>query len=120
MYKKYNKNPDKKELSDCVARAISLATGADYDDVLDMLKNNGLNNDCEDLCVDCYSNLLDCIGYPCIDAENKTVDQICREHRNDILLVRIDGHLTCCINGNCYDIWDCTDKKADKYWLIIE
>lgn len=118
MYKKYNINPDKKTLPDCVCRAISLATGSNYNDVMHMLSMNGLDNNCEDLCVDCYAHILDDIGYLQIDAEGKTVSELCQEHKNDTLIVRIEGHLTCCINGNCYDIWDCTDKKADKYWLV--
>lgn len=118
MYIKYNINPDKQTLPDCVCRAISLASGASYDEVMNMLKDNGLNNDCTDLCVDCYSLMLDDIGYVQIDADKKTVSELCKIHKNDTILVRIEGHLTCCINGNCYDIWDCTQKEADIYWLI--
>lgn len=118
MFKKYNINPDKQTLPDCVARAISLATGADYDNVICMLRDNGMCNECDDLNVSCYSQMLSRIGYPEIDAEDKTVGELCQEHKSDTLLVRIEGHLTCCINGNCYDIWDCTEKKADKYWLV--
>ena len=33
-------------------------------------------------------------------------------------LIRIEGHLTCVIDGYCYDIWDCTDKKIDVIWKV--
>lgn len=120
MYIKYNINPDKLSEPDCVCRAISLASGADYESVEYMLKSNGAMHDCEDLCLECYEKMLCEIGYPEIDAEDKSVSDLCRIHSNDKILVRIEGHLTCCINGNCYDIWDCTDRKADKYWLVTD
>lgn len=120
MYKLYNRNPEGDKLPDCVCRAISLATGADYRDVERLLRLNGNSNDCEELCVKCYSQMLDEVGFPQIDAEGKTVGQLAEEHPNDTILVRIEGHLTCCINGNCYDIWDCTGKQADIYWLVLD
>lgn len=120
MYKVYNRNPEGDRLPDCVTRAISLGTGADYRDVQKMLHINGDEKDCDALCVDCYTQMLDDIGYPKIDGNKKTVSDLCNEHKNDTLLVRIEGHLTCCINGNCYDIWDCTGKTVDVYWLIID
>lgn len=76
MYKVYNRNPEGDRLPDCVTRAISLGTGADYRDVQKMLHINGDEKDCDDLCVECYSHMLDEIGYPKLDG-NKKQSPIC-------------------------------------------
>lgn len=118
MYKYLNLNPTRQHESDCVCRAIALATRTDYGVVKDMLYENGLDRDCDELNMDCYANLLADLGYVKQKAENKTVAQLAAENPKDILLVRISGHLTCCINGDCYDIWDCTEKPVDSYWVV--
>lgn len=118
MFKLYNRNPRNEKLPDCVCRAISLATDCDYDVVMRLLYENGIDYGCETLCVDCYSKMLNDIGYECKDAAGKTIKQIADENQSETILVRIDGHLTCCINGDCYDLWDCSGEKATCYWLI--
>lgn len=118
MYKYYNINPTRRKLPDCVCRAISLATRTSYGIIMDILEQNGLCNDCEETSINCYSNVIENLGYITKDANNKTVEMLCNDYPDNILLIRIDGHLTCCINGCCYDIWDCTNEKADIFWVI--
>lgn len=118
MYKFYNINPARKKLPDCVCRAISLATRTSYGIIMDILESNGVCYDCEDLTVECYSNIMRELGYNECDACGKTVEELCNEFPEDILLVRLEGHLTCCVNGCCYDIWDCTGEHADLFWIV--
>lgn len=118
MYRVYNNNPHNEKLSDCVCRAITLATGADYYDVSDLLNMNAEKNNCDCLNCECYSKMLDDIGYKKHDAEGKTVAEVAEANKDKTLLIRIDGHLTCAINGDVYDLWDCTEKKVDKYWIV--
>lgn len=118
MYKYYNHNPLERKLPDCVCRAISLATRTKYDIVMDILEKNGACYDCDELTVECYSKMLNSLNMEEHDANGKTVDELCSENPEEILLVRLEGHLTCCVNGDCYDIWDCTNEKADKYWIV--
>ena len=118
MYKYYNRNPKQERVPDCVCRAISLATESNYNDVAQLLRENGIDGNCEELCVDCYSEMLKRIGFEKYDAERKTVGKLAREHRNKRLLIRIHSHLTCSVFGNVYDIWDCTGKIADVFWII--
>lgn len=86
--------------------------------VMDMLLDNGVCYECDELTVDCYSKMISEIGYQEVGGENKTVADISKEHPDNILLIRIDGHLTCSINGCIYDIWDCSEKTVDKYWVV--
>lgn len=90
----------------------------DYNTIMDILEDYGACNDCDELTVECYCRMLESFGYPGENSNGKTVGELAEIFPDDILLVRIDGHLTCVINGCCYDIWDCTDKTADRYWVI--
>ena len=66
----------------------------------------------------CYGKMIDEIGYKRESGCNRTVKEIAEEHNMKTLILRIEGHLTCCINGLCYDLWDCTDEPVDVYWIV--
>lgn len=118
MFKYYNINPEHLRISDCVCRAISLATDTDYHDVMQLLQENADDNQCDCLKLECYSKMIDDIGYERHNAEGKTVQQISEENKDKTVIIRIEGHLTCSKNGDIYDIWDCTKKTADVYWIV--
>lgn len=119
-YTYYNINPSKAEEQDCVCRAISLATRIPYNTINKLLELTSKAEQCDKLCVCCYHTLLeDVFAYPvkfCVDGE--TVGDIAHLYSNNVVLVRINGHLTACLYGVCYDIWDCTKKKADCFWIV--
>ncbi len=118
MFKYYNRNPHNEKLPDCVCRAISLATDTDYYDVMQLMNDNGILKNCDELCVDCYSKMLSEIGYRMYNGRNNTVEDIAKHYPNKRLLLRLEGHLTCCIDGVCYDLWDCTKEPVDVYWVV--
>ena len=98
-YKFYNANPLGKIEQDCVCRAISTCLEMPYQSIEEKLELIGELFECEELCVCCYQ-------------------EIAQEFCNNRVIIRIDGHLTCSLYGIVYDIWDCTDEKADIFWLI--
>lgn len=115
----YNRNPDNEIERDCVVRAISLALDSHYLDTEEMLTKIGYHFDCEELEVSCYSYLLEhVLGFHVYDAYGRTVNDIVEDFPNNILLIRIEGHLTCSYFGKIYDIWDCTEEKSDRFWVI--
>ena len=116
----YNINPTKNVEEDCVCRAISLASGISYNIIDKLLKLVSKSNQCDKLCVCCYHKLLeDIFGYRVkFVYKKKTVGQIANEYKNNTLIVRINGHLTACVNGCCVDIWDCTNEKVDCFWIV--
>lgn len=118
-YKFYNANPLGEIEQDCVCRAISTATEIPYQSIEQKLENIGELFECDELCVCCYHHLLEKVfGLKQKFANGKTVKQIAQEFKNYRVLIRIDGHLTCSLYGVVYDIWDCTDEKADIFWLV--
>ena len=119
-YRYYNRNPGKIEEEDCVCRAISTALGIRYDAASRLLDLSAEVNRCDTLCVCCYRYLLTDLF--CLDGYSTnrevTVAEVAADHPNDKVIIRVDGHLTCSINGVVLDIWDCTDELVDCFWVV--
>ena len=127
MFVKININPKSIKASDCVIRAISLASGIDYSDVYWGLCNIGA-----DMCripneKKVYEKYLEDIGFvkqkmPKNDDNTRyKVNQLATE-LNDIYegfaVVSVANHLTCVGHGNIYDTWDCGYKSVGNFWLL--
>jgi len=120
-YKFYNSNPDNVKTEDCVCRAISTATGLNYNAVNNLLEITAQISDCPKLCLCSYHTLLENIlcykRQTCWDSE--TVNDIAIEFPYCNIIVRIEGHLTSIIKGTILDIWDCSNKKVDCFWIVV-
>ena len=120
VYRFYNRRKDGRKLEDCVTRAISTATGLKYNGVRNLLKLSASAFDCDELCVCCYHHLLEeILCYPvffCTDGE--TVEDVALGNRDERVIIRIQGHLTCGIYGEVPDIWDCAQEKAECFWIV--
>lgn len=115
----HNVNPLGLSEPDCVIRAISFATNTPYQDIIDLLQDAGDFYVCEELCVCCYSQLLtDYFKFEEIETNGETVAEFALQHPFGIFLIRMPGHLSCLINGVCYDIWDCTNEKLTNCWRV--
>ena len=116
----YNANVEKVEEEDCVCRAISLGLSLPYRAVEKILQIVSFYYGCDPLQKCCYHHIMeDIFGFPvryCHKGE--TVGEIAEDYPNNKVIIRIDGHLTCAINGVIYDIWRCNDKEVDCYWII--
>jgi len=119
-YVYYNRRPDGKHLQDCVCRAISTATGLNYQAVEKLLNITSEMYGCEKLCVNCYHNLLEALlSYPCIVCKNnETVEDIAKKYPSNKIIIRVQGHLTCSVDGAILDIWDCSNEIVDCYWIV--
>ena len=118
-YKFYNANDLGNIEQDCVCRAISTAVNLPYKLIKRKLYLIGELFECDELCVCCYHHLLEKVfGLVSKNANGKTVKEISKDFIDKTLIIRIQGHLTCAINGTVYDIWDCTDEIADVFWIV--
>lgn len=118
----YNNNPVRgKEEEDCVTRAITLATKLPYYSVSKLLDMVAYYYDCDKLCINCYGKLLgDIFNFPKKYGEDaETVEEIAAKYPFNTVLIRIDGHLSCSVSGVIFDIWDCSKKLVDCYWIVI-
>lgn len=105
------------KLQDCVIRALSLGLNIPYFNIVKMLNDNSKKYCCDSINIKCYEKLLEDLGYSKQKA-NSSIKHVALSHPNSTLIIRMNGHLTCSIKGCVYDIWDCTNEKADCYWII--
>ena len=120
IYKFKNVNPLGKRELDCVTRAISLALNKDYYDVKNDLCLVAQLFKCEKLCVCCYKYLLDYVyGLQRIEeVQGLTIYDFAHLYHEGTYIVRVKGHLSCVIDGYCYDTWDCTSEVIDIVWQV--
>ena len=118
-YTYYNRNPQNMHKSDCVCRAISTAMDMDYYEVEDLLYKNSKYQSCDTLTKSCYRNLLEKeFGLKSHYGRGRTVQEIAYRYPHNRVIMRVCGHLTTSVNGECLDTFDCTDEIVDEYWVI--
>ena len=117
-FRYYNINPNGDHKSDCVTRAISLASGLEYDEVRRKLYHTSKLINCETKwCPTCYGfTIQEVLGGVPKDCYGMTVGEFADKHSKGIYLIRISGHLTCLIDGILYDLWNCLDKPCSLAW----
>lgn len=123
-WKYYNPNPDKNLVGDCTIRAISLATGKDWEstymgiamvgyELHDMpssnavwgayLRKNGFDRYIiPNECPNCY-----------------TVEDFCRDNPYGLYVLATGIHVVTVIDGNYYDTWD-SGKEIPIYYFKKE
>lgn len=115
----YNVNPKGEQIGDCVIRAISLATNIDYYQIEQMLYEIGEFYSCEELCVCCYSYLLeDVFNLEPVECYGMSVREFANSHPVGTYLIRMDAHLSTLINSNIYDIWNCSNEILTNAWRV--
>ena len=120
-FKYLNVNPRKITTNDCVTRAITLVSELPYEVVSKKLWLTADLYECDRLCKFCYSNFIkNVLNYNETNCDRLTVGEFADKHPKGSYLVRIQGHLTCIIDGVIYDIWDCRDEECDIVWKKVE
>ena len=119
-YEFLNVQPLGRKEEDCVCRAISLALNEDYYKIQEKLKLVSQLYECEELCVCCDKFLLDDV-YDLKRIEHchgMTIEEFLTQYNKGIYIIRVEGHLTCGIDGILYDIWDCKNEIIDFVWVL--
>ena len=117
MYKFYNANKLGNFVNDCVIRAISCATDKTwdetYDEISDIAQLNGTMMD-DSMFV---KDLLDS-RYKRVPYLFNTVGENAGEYPDKVLLITMDGHITCSKNGIILDSFDCRRRIAEQAWIV--
>ena len=116
----YNNNPNGEKEEDCVNRAISLATDADYAFIYYLLQANAYENNCDMLTKMCYRKIIeDRFGLTAKSGYGHTVGEIADKYPNNRVIMRTNGHLTCSVkNSVIKDLFDCRSEIVDEYWVV--
>ena len=117
MFKHYNANAVNRYTDDCVIRAISCATGQSWDHVYDYLSDiaqyEGTLFDKRDF----VRNYLD-RTYQRLEGINGSVGYVSGQFPDNVLLITMNGHITCSKYGIIYDTFDCRDRDVESVWLV--
>lgn len=127
MYVYSNPHPKGKHVKDCVKRAIVHATGLDYMEV-----QRQLNRYKKVTCSEKFNsntnwkpfvlNVLKAIPIKIPVEKGKprvTGETFGLLYPKGKFLLRMAGHLSCCVDGNLIDSWDCSEKCVYNAYQII-
>lgn len=126
MYKFLNVHPKGLRVGDCVKRAITTATGMDYMEAQRELnrfkKITGASkfNDNKNWKYYLEKELkAKKLSFPAIQGQPRmNGERFCEAFPKGNYILRMAGHLSCCIDGVIYDTWDCSDKCVYNAWEI--
>ncbi len=124
MYKFYNPNPDRKLVGDCVIRAISTITGADWESVYTNLAFQGLLMRDMPSSNAVWGTLLANKGFkreviPNTCPECYTIRDFCNDYQIGAYIVATGSHVVAVIDGDYYDTSDSGDEIPIYYWRKI-
>lgn len=120
----HNENPKGQKAGDCVVRAIARATGQTWDEVYDALSEEGRKRKRMPNEKETYSAYLKRLGWvkmkqpKRIDGKKLTGREFAEKYHDTRAIMHIGTHhVTCLIDGEINDIWDCTDNCVGNYWV---
>jgi hypothetical protein len=123
VFNYYNANPKDYITSDCVYRALALALGKAWREVVMELAETALTTGRSPASVENMDAYLKKHGFvkkpqPKHQSGKKyTGAEFCREHKETVIMNIGGHHVTCSANGQIHDIWDCTNKCVGNYWV---
>lgn len=127
MYEFYNPHPQEKLVGDCVKRALTKASGKTYQEV-----SNELNRIKREIGASAYNSnpvwkkyvneyiKTEKLSFPAVKGEERMNGyKFCKYYPEGTYVLRMAGHLSCCVDGVIYDTWDCQDKCVYNAWRVI-
>lgn len=121
--KYFNPNPLKKEIGDCVVRAICAAEDASWDDVFKELCEIGFELKTMPNDKETYETYLQRHGYTKTPISNKkgtkrpTVDEMAKRSKTEgPFICQVANHLVTAKDGYGLDLWDSGSKSLYAYW----
>lgn len=116
-YRYLNKNALGKFEEDCTIRAISCATDESWDCVYEYLSDLAQE---EGTMMDNRKFIIDYLDSQYYRVPNiyGTVGEVSEEFDNNIVLITMDGHITCSKYGIIYDTFDPRDMYAEFAWIV--
>lgn len=115
MFIKYNANPYGACIEDCAIRAITVATGKDYMEVMDGLIDVADSH--KDWNIDelrTINEYLISINWEYCEINCKPTVKQYAEAISEPRILIVNGHVTCTKDGNTYDTWNCNRYRV-KY-----
>lgn len=121
MYRYFNANPLGRKVNDCTVRAISLATGKSWDFIYKILsefarKEAVMMDNIKYIDKFLDSNFLKVYSHN--SGYKMTVDEAAKEFNRGVYLITMQNHITCCIDGIIYDIFNPGDRTVWEIYKV--
>lgn len=120
----YNHNPKGKYASDCVIRAIGTALGQTWEKTLKELMEVSIKTGYMINEPNCYSKYLESKGYKKqkqpkdLSGRKYTLESWIEKTLPENAIAHVgSGHIVAIINGQAWDIWNCTEYCIGNYWI---
>ena len=115
MFVRYNANPEQKIVGDCVVRAISKATGANWDFVFDELSNQARIMADMPSSNAVWGTYLKNHGFQRINIPNTcpmcyTVRDFVHDNPKGVFVLGTGTHAVAVVDGDYFDTWDSGDE----------
>lgn len=123
MWVKANPNPLKKEVPDCVIRAISIALNRPWIVVYDDLCELG-RKECNMPSADSvWGRYLFDLGFepfmlPSVCPRCTTIGEFTKMYPKGVYIIGTGSHAVAVIDGNYFDSWDSGQEVATFFWRI--
>lgn len=123
MWIRCNPNPKRKEVPDCVVRAISIATDRSWYAVYDDICETG-RKECNMPSVNTvWGRYLYDLGFePFLLPESCpsciTVSAFCKRFPVGTYIIGTGSHAVAVINGDYYDSWDSGEEIPSYFWRV--
>ena len=125
-FKYNNPHPQGKLVNDCVKRAITIATGKGYTEIQKELNRLKKVTGCEKFNDNrnykyYLEKILRCkkLSFPAQAGFSRmNGERFCQEYPSGKYILRMAGHLSCCVDGVINDTWDCSEKCVYNAWQI--
>lgn len=116
-YRYYNANSLGNFVNDCTIRSISLAENKSWDNTYTQMsrlaRKKGTMMDDKEFII-WYLDL----HYKRVPYLPYMVREVAEEYPDKILLITMDGHITCSKYGIIYDSFDCTKRQVEDAWIV--
>lgn len=111
MFRYYNMNPLHRNVNDCSVRAIALAKEKSWDETYVELAEYARREGITFSEIEFINDYLN-ERYQSFEPPHKlyTLKDFLDLNLKGRWLITMSGHITCVINGVCYDTFDCRDK----------
>lgn len=121
MYVKFNPNPRKLQVGDCVIRALSKALNKDWEETYIDLCLQGLIMCDMPSANHVWGTYLREHGFerhliPDEHIDSYTVEDFCKDHLEGIYVLPLSSHVVCVVDGNYYDSWNSGEEVPLYFW----
>lgn len=119
VYSYCNPHPQGKRVGDCVKRAITIASGKDYNEVKRELNRykrktgaevfNEWHKNVEPYIKEVLGGVK--MSFPAVKGKPRMNGwKFCEQYPKGTYILQMANHVVCCKDGCLYDTWDCSDK----------